>query len=154
MSLLSDLLVKVEFNLCRKNFTEDKIIYILDKIRCKYEDDVDWNPIVEVIEEEEKVSREDLLEQWEKYYKDLKEKTGQFVFKTNKKEINNRYEYGRTLLHKAILDKNKKKISELMLKGIDYNIKDNGGLTPLQIAVIEEDREIINFLKDLGLRSD
>ena len=154
MSLLSDLLVRVRFNLCRKNYSENKINFILTKIKEKYKDDEIFNPIVEEEPEEKEVKREELLEQWEEHYKDLGEKTGQFVFKNNKKDINNRYEYGRTLLHKAVLSRDKKEIKELISKKIDYNIRDNSGLTPLQIAVIEEDKEIIDLLKNLGVKND
>ena len=149
MSLLNDLLVKVENNLKDKELDEDKINLYLEKIRFKYKDDIIWNPIEKTEEKKKEITREERLEQWEKHYNKIREDSGQIVFKNNKKEINKRYEYGRTLLHKAILSRNKKEIKRLVSKGIDYNIRDNSGLTPFQIAVIEEDKEIINFLKNL-----
>jgi len=149
MSLLNDLLVKVENNLKDKELDEEKINLYLDKIRSKYKDDIIWNPIEKTEEKKKEITREERLEQWEKHYNKISKDSGQIVFKNNKKEINKRYEYGRTLLHKAILSRNKKEIKRLVSKGIDYNIRDNSGLTPFQIAVIEEDKEIINFLKNL-----
>lgn len=150
MSLLNDLLVKVENNLKDKELDEDKINLYLEKIRSKYIDDIIWNPIEKIDEKIKKeITREERLEQWEKHYNKISKDSGQIVFENNKKEINKRYEYGRTLLHKAILSRNKKEIKDLISKGIDYNIRDNSGLTPFQIAVIEEDKEIINFLKNL-----
>ena len=150
MSLLNDLLVKVENNLKDKELDEDKINLYLEKIRSKYIDDIIWNPIEKIDEKIKKeITREERLEQWEKHYNKISKDSGQIVFENNKKEINKRYEYGRTLLHKAILSRNKKEIKRLVSKGIDYNIRDNSGLTPFQIAVIEEDKEIINFLKNL-----
>ena len=150
MSLLNDLLVKVENNLKDKELDEDKINLYLEKIRSKYIDDIIWNPIEKINEKIKKeITREERLEQWEKHYNKISKDSGQIVFENNKKEINKRYEYGRTLLHKAILSRNKKEIKDLISKGIDYNIRDNSGLTPFQIAVIEEDKEIINFLKNL-----
>jgi len=150
MSLLNDLLVKVENNLKDKELDEDKINLYLDKIRSKYIDDIIWNPIEKIDEKIKKeITREERLEQWEKHYNKISKDSGQIVFENNKKEINKRYEYGRTLLHKAILSRNKKEIKRLVFKGIDYNIRDNSGLTPFQLAIIEEDKEIINFLKNL-----
>jgi len=149
MSLLNDLLVKVENNLKDKELDEDKINLYLEKIRFKYKDDIIWNPIEKTEEKKKEITREERLEQWEKHYNKIREDSGQIVFKNNKKEINKRYEYGRTLLHKAILSRNKKEIKRLVFKGIDYNIRDNSGLTPFQLAIIEEDKEIINFLKNL-----
>jgi len=149
MSLLNDLLVKVENNLKDKELDEDKINLYLEKIRFKYKDDIIWNPIEKTEEKKKEITREERLEQWEKHYNKIREDSGQIVFKNNKKEINKRYEYGRTLLHKAVLSRNQKEIKRLVSKGIDYNIRDNSGLTPFQIAIIEEDKEIIKFLKNL-----
>jgi len=97
------------------------------------------------------LSSEERIEKWRQHYIDHGEKTGEWVFDPIKETLDDKYEYGRTLLHKAILKKNEVEIQQLVQKGVKTSIRDNSGLTPFQVAIIEEDKKIISLLENLGI---
>jgi ankyrin repeat protein len=58
---------------------------------------------------------------------------------------------GRTALHEAILNKNKKSAIEYLVKvGSDIEARDRLGRTPLHLACITENYELVEFLLKIG----
>ena len=147
MSVLNDLLLAVEKNLKSKQVEEKHILMVLEKIRQKYstESVPPKERSVPIIPAEERILT------WQEYYINHGDETGQWVFEPIEHDINDKLDYGRTLLHSAILEKNEVEIKQLVEKGINTKIKDNSGLTPFQVAIIEEDKEIISLLEELGI---
>ena len=152
MSLLQDLLAVMRKNLLDKGKTPVETYIIIEKVRKKYKDEKFWTysdeKIEEVIKED---TREKRLLALSRAYQDHGKVTGEWVFEPTSGSINDQYEFGRTLLHIAILEKNIVEIKQLVTQGINTKIKDNGGLTPFQVAIIEDDKEIISLLENLGV---
>lgn len=61
-------------------------------------------------------------------------------------DFNNQDEYGLTLLHKAIIDKNINKLKWLIMLGTNLDIKDNRDRTPLYFAVKKVNVEFVKIL--------
>jgi len=151
MSLLNDLLFIVRKNLESKQVEEEQISCMLEKIRQKYQNDIDWNDIKPPKFTTTEVPRDELLDKWQEYYMIHGEQTGEWVFEPITNSLNDKFEYGRTLLHTAVLKKNIVEIKQLIQKGVKTDIKDNSGLTPFQVAIIEQDRKIISLFEELGI---
>ena len=60
-------------------------------------------------------------------------------------------EYGRTRLHRAVIDNNLELVKELISEGIDVNMIDNGGNTAFELAVLEDREDIVDYLLGTGI---
>ena len=59
---------------------------------------------------------------------------------------------GNTLLHKAVYKNNYSAVKFLIMKGIDLSIKNNQGVTALEIAVLQNRPEIETLLRSAGAK--
>ena len=59
---------------------------------------------------------------------------------------------GNTLLHKAVYKNNYSAVKFLIMKGIDLSIKNNQGVTALEIAVLQNRPEIETILRSAGAK--
>ena len=60
-------------------------------------------------------------------------------------------EYGRTRLHRAVIDNNLDLVKDLLSEGIDVNMIDNGGNTAFELAVLEDREDIVDYLLGTGI---
>jgi len=65
--------------------------------------------------------------------------------------INERGQYGRTLLHEAVIASDRKAIVELLKKGANPYMVDNNGNTPLAMARFNENENMVGYLMRLGV---
>lgn len=61
--------------------------------------------------------------------------------------LNKRGKYGYTPLMQAVVDKDLGLITQLLAKGADPSIKDNGGMTALEKAKRANDKQIVSLLE-------
>lgn len=60
-------------------------------------------------------------------------------------------EFGRTPLHRAVVEGDLGEIKELIKKGEDLQAKDNGENTPFELAVLEGQDDIVEWMLEEGL---
>lgn len=152
MSSLSQLLKIVELNLCRKNVSDPQKKAILEKIEAKHQkgplDDGKKSP------EEEKKDIDKRIEFWQNYYA-AEKIAGREVFgpedKIDETKMDTPLEFGQTMLHRAVVQCNLEEIERLLKEGASPNKKDNGGMTPLMLAIMEEKVEVVKLFKKLGI---
>lgn len=141
----------------------DKVIHetkLSNKKKNKYMQDIDdfvneFNNIsvMDDTEFEENVrpdtEKEDRILYLQKYYSekpdDCPEEEWPFF---NSSEINTG-KYGRTELHQACALGNINEIKRLILDGASVIIKDSAGLTPLELAILENDTDMSNKITKL-----
>ena len=63
-------------------------------------------------------------------------------------------EFGRSELHYAARDGNKKRVAKLLRRGADVNLADKNGWTPLHFAAQAQSAEVAAVLLDAGAQID
>ena len=61
------------------------------------------------------------------------------------KKINHKDEYGNTALHYAVIDKNPRMVYNLLLASSSISIKNNNGLTPIDIAKMDKNESVMSL---------
>ena len=87
---------------------------------------------------------------WQEYYSEKPDDCpdGEWpMFKRH--EYVDKREFGRTPLHIAVIDDNLAQVKKLISDGADITIKDNGGNTPFELAVLEDRDEIVEYLLEV-----
>jgi len=67
-------------------------------------------------------------------------------------EASSDYRWGRTQLHEAVAMNDIVMAEKLIKEGHDITAKDNNGHTPIHIAVIEENKEMIVMFRQVGIK--
>ena len=113
------------------------------------------NKIRVVSEEIPEYSQEERIAFWKQHYSDLEKDEGIYVFTREEQledmGIDTKLNYGRTQLHEAVNNKDIQRIIILLENKADASIKDNSGLTPLHIAKLNGDKEIVEIFKKRGI---
>lgn len=181
MSLFDSFIQNIEKNLKSKGCSEIEIAEKISKIKKRNEnedclkeidfscDDDDWDDVdfiantdneLSVMEQmkpdevnnlkdvtTEDMSIEERIKALSKYY------SGKNVFDDDEMVAENDLKgaYGRTLLHDAVLEEDLGEIEKLIEEGASIKSKDNNGMTPYMLAVVEGKEEAIKKLKELGI---
>ena len=181
MSLFDSFMQNVEKNLRTKKYSETQIKEKIAKISKKYEnedclkeidfsgDDDDWDDfdfvantdnelsVVRQMKPEdaqdlkdvtnEEMTTEERIKALSKYYE------GKHIFDNDEMvaENNMKGAYGRTLLHDAVLEEDLEEIEKLIEEGASVTSKDNTGMTPYMLAIVEGKEEAVKKLKKLGI---
>jgi len=141
-------------------FSPQKIKSIEENLRDKYSEiftPIELNDLLEdgIEEIEEDQTQEERLEELSSYYENL-EKSGIIFFPKSEQydnsDLNKRLEYGQTLLHKAVKDRDAQHVILLLGDGIDSKIKDNSGNTARMIAILEGYDEIVEIFDIRGIK--
>jgi len=180
MSLFDSFMQNIEKDLRNKKYSEIQIKEKIAKISKKYKnedclkeidfsgDDDDWddfdfvantdnelsvirqmkpevNDLKDVISDE--MTIEERIKALSRYYK------SKCVFNDDEMvaENNMKGAYGRTLLHDAVLNGDLEEIEKLIEEGSSTKSKDNNGMTPYMLAVVEEKEEVVKKLKKMGI---
>ena len=148
---LEDFLALVSTNLDKKGYSVEKRERIFSIIKEKYENDILFKePEPPSYTKQKPLSREDRVNNWMAYYRDVEATTGEYVFETTG-DTEERHEFGRTELHRAVHVCDLEKIKELIKNGVDTNVKDNSGFTAYMQALLDDKQETINLFQELGV---
>ena len=152
--MLNDFIGQIEKNIKGKGYTEAEEKYILDAIKAKYQDSDLFKITIEAEKCASNLSRSQRIEKWRQHYEEL-EKQGTYVFDPSEQivegAIDNRLEYGRTELHKAVCENDLNKIKQLITNRANSNLVDNNGCTPYELALLEQKTAIVDLFESLGI---
>jgi len=150
---LKDFLELISNNLDEKEYSPEKKERILSVIKNMYEKDILFKePEPPDYTKQKPLSREDRVSNWMEYYRGVEASTGEYVFEQTG-TTEERHEFGRTELHRAVYVCDLEKIKELVKKGIDTTVKDNSGFTAYMQALLDDKQEAINLFQELGVNS-
>ena len=92
------------------------------------------------------------ISRWEDYYSEKPSDCPDSEWPLfREKDTVDKAEFGRTPLHVAIIDNNLDEIKKLISDGADISIKDNGGNTAIELAVLEDREDIVEWFMDEGM---
>lgn len=97
-------------------------------------------------------SIDERINEWQDYYSKKPEDCPDDqwpIFKRH--EWVDKQEFGRTPLHRAVVEGDLEEIKSLIKKGSNMKAKDNGGNTPFELAVLEGQDDIVEWFQGEGL---
>ncbi len=97
-------------------------------------------------------SVENRIKRWQDHYSSRPEDCPPKEWPIFKKEewVDKR-EFGRTPLHRAVMAGDLEKVKSLVSDGANTKMKDNGGNTPFELAVLEDMDDIVLWFQDEGI---
>jgi hypothetical protein len=73
---------------------------------------------------------------------------------TEEDRLNKRGRFGYTRLHQSVVNQDYPLMADLLMKGIDFDIQDNGGSTAFDKAYLAGDKEAIKIFHKFGIHRE
>jgi len=144
MSILNTFLLNLDHGLSK--YPSDQKERIRHRVLDNLKKDNILHPIYDILFydplDEEEISVSELREE--------KVKTKQQELRIPVEESKTKFKYGRTHLHEAVVISDFELLKKLLSENNNVHAKDNNGNTPIDHAILDENKEALRIFKDFG----